>query len=136
LRFKGRVDLRVVLGKAREVLLGLLHVRAEHDEVVLVERTEEVAGRQHLEAELGQLQFADHLGMQQAHDVGEDREGEAGHDLLRDRRAADHVAALQHQRLDPRLGQVGAAGQTVVATPDDDRVVALGHVPILRTRFR
>ena len=65
--------------------------------------------------------------MQQAHQIAEDGELEAGHDLLRHRGAADHVPALEHERLQAGASEIGAAGQPVVAAPDDDGVVALRH---------
>ena len=46
-----------------------------------------------------------------------------GPELLGDRRAADEVAALEDQRLEARLREVGAVDEPVVAAADDDRVV-------------
>ena len=75
----------------------------------------------------GQLEVADDLGPQQADDVAEDREPEAREDLLGDRRAAEDVALLEDERLQPGAGEVGGADQAVVAAADDDRVVGLGQ---------
>jgi hypothetical protein len=72
---------------------------------------------------LGELELLDHLGAQQAHDVGAHRVAEARVELLGDRCAAEHVPALEHERLAPRLCEVGRAGQAVVAAADNDRVV-------------
>ena len=47
-----------------------------------------------------------------------------GSQLLGDRGAADEVAALEDERLEAGLGQVGAVDQAVVAAADDDGVVA------------
>ena len=77
---------------------------------------------------LRQLELADDLGAQQAHDVREDREAEAREELLGDGRAAEDVAPLEDERLHPGAGQVGGADQAVVAAADDDRVVALGQL--------
>ena len=73
--------------------------------------------------------------MQQAHQVAEDGEPEAGHDLFGDGRAADDRAALEHQRLLAGAGEIGAAGQPVVPAADDDGVVSLDH-PLDRPPFR
>ena len=54
-------------------------------------------------------------GPQQRHDVGEDRELEAGEHLLGHRRPAHQVPALEHQHLAPGAGQVGGGHQAVVA---------------------
>ena len=45
--------------------------------------------------------------------------------LLGDRGAADEAAALEHQHVEPRLGEVRRVGQAVVASADDDRVVGV-----------
>ena len=76
---------------------------------------------------LAQLEVAHDLGVQQAHDVGEHREGKARNHFLRHRGSAQDVAALEHQRAQPGLRQVGAAGQSVVAATDDDHIVHLCH---------
>ena len=46
-----------------------------------------------------------------------------GPELLGDRRAADEMAALEDQRLQPVFGEVRRVHQAVVAAADDDRVV-------------
>ncbi len=91
------------------------------------QRREHIGGRQHLEAMALEVEVRDHLQVQQAHQVGEHREGEARHDLLRDRGAADHVAPLQHQRVEPRLCEISTAGEPVVPAADHDRVVFFRH---------
>ena len=65
--------------------------------------------------------------MQQAHQIAEDGEVEAGHHLLGHGRAAEHVAPLKHQRLQAGAREIGAAGQSVMAASDDDRVIPFGH---------
>ena len=65
--------------------------------------------------------------MQQAHRAAERGELEAGHRLLGDRGAAEHLAAFEHQRTQPGAREIGAAGQAVVAAADDDRVVTFGQ---------
>ena len=72
---------------------------------------------------LGQLQVVDDVGTQQAERVRERGEVEPGDQLLGDRRATDDVPALDDQRAQAGLGQVGAVDQSVVTATDDDRVV-------------
>src|SRR3954447_19711922 len=117
------IDLGVLLGEAGELLLRLLHVVREDDAVPVVERREQVVRRQHLEAELPELQVRDDARVQDTHHVGEDRGAEAGRDLLGHGRPADDVAALEDEDLQPGLGEVAAAHQPVVTGPENDRVV-------------
>ena len=77
----------------------------------------------------GELELADDLGPQQAHDVARDAEPEAREDLLGDRGAAEDVALLEDERAQAGPGEVGGADEAVVAAADDHRVVALGHEP-------
>jgi len=90
----------------------------------------------------GQIQLADDLGPEEADDVGEDGELEAGEELLGDGRAADEVALLQNERLLAGAGQIGSGDQSVVAAADDDGVVGVvDHVRSLScegpgSRFR
>src|SRR5881394_3875436 len=75
-----------------------------------------------------QLELADDLRPQQAHDVGEDREAEAREHLLAPGRAADALAALEHQHLAPGTREVRGASEAVVSAADDDGVVSLHAV--------
>ncbi len=71
----------------------------------------------------GEPQVADHLRMQQAHRVARGGIAEARVELLGHGRAADDTPALEHAHPQPGGGEVGRAGQAVVARPDDERVV-------------
>ena len=132
------VDRGVLRREAREVLLRLLDRVAEHDVVAAPERTEHVGGGQHLEAVAAEIEVGDHLRVQQAHQVAEHAEPEAGDDLLGDRGPADHVAALEHDGAQSRAREVAAAHESVVAATEDDGVVAVGHwnPPVARRRQR
>ena len=48
-------------------------------------------------------------------------------DLFGYRRASQDVAPLEHEGLPPRARQIGRGHESVVPSPDDDRVVARGH---------
>ncbi len=124
---EGGVDLGVVAREAGELSLGLLHVVAEDDVVAVIERTEEIVGRQHLEAEFAQLELGDDARVQQAHDIGEDRRAKARGDLLGHRGAADDGAPFENQGLQPGLCKIGAADEAVVSGTDDDCVILRGH---------
>ncbi len=89
-------------------------------------RRERAVERQNLEAVLRQVELADDLGPQQRHDVRAHRVLEAGVDLLGHRRAAEHVAALEHQHLPAGAREVRRAHQPVVAAANHDDVV-VGH---------
>ena len=124
---KLRVDLRIAAREARKLGLGLLQVIAEDDVVIPAERTEQIVRRQHLEAERLQLQIADDPRMQQAHHVGEARGAKTGREFLGDRRAPEDLAPLEHQRLQPRPGEIRPADEPVVAGPDHDHIVRIRH---------
>ena len=55
-----------------------------------------------------------------------------GAELLGDRRAADEAAALEDERAQAGLGEVGAVDEAVVPAADDDRVVLLAVVFAMR----
>ena len=81
-------------------------------------------------------------GPQQAADIGAGGIGEAGIDLLGHRRTADLVVALEHQDLElvaaallAAHGEIGRAGQPVMAAADDDAVVGWLHGPESRWRL-
>jgi hypothetical protein len=81
-----------------------------------------------------QIKEAKNLRPQQRADIGAGRIGEAGIDLFRHRGAADLLAPFQHQDLQlvgavllPTLGEIGGAGEAIMAAADDDRVIALLH---------
>ena len=98
-------------------------------EMIAIERRERAVQGQDVEAVPGQLQVADDLGSQQAHDVGEDAEAEAREDLLGQRGAAEDLATLEDERAQATAGEVGRADEAVMAAADDDGVVTLGHEP-------
>ena len=93
----------------------------------LRQRRERAVERQDVKAVLGQPQLADDLGAEQADHVARDREAEAGDDLLGDRRTAEDVTPLEHDRAQARACQIGRRDQAVVAAADDDRVVGPGQ---------
>jgi hypothetical protein len=122
-----RVGLGVLPGELGDLGAGLLRVVPVHEVPSVGKGHEEVIRRQDLEAELPQLELADDLGLEQAHDVGCGGNAVAGPDLLGHAGAAQHAAALEDDRPEPGPGEVGGADEPVVPRADDDRVVALGH---------
>ena len=103
--------------------LGLGPALADQQVVLVVERQEvgDLA-LHHLQAVPGQVEVGDDLGIEQADRVAGRRVAEARVELLGHRRAADHVAALQHRHLEPGAGEVEGADEAVVAAADDDGV--------------
>ena len=80
----------------------------------------------------GQIEIADDLGPEQAHDVREHRELEAGDDLLGDRGPTDEGASLEHDDFLAGAREIGGGNETVVSPADDDGVVTRGG----HARFR
>ena len=118
-----RVPLRVQRAELGDLAPGPLLVPPARQRAPVEQRREGAVERDELEPEARQVELADDVGPEQADDVGADREGEARVELLAHRRAAQDVAPLEHEHLAPGPGQVGGAGEAVVAAADDDRVV-------------
>ena len=94
--------------------------------VALEQRRERAVERQDVEAVLRQLEIADDLGPQQAHDVARrPRIGSPGRSP-RSRRRHRGLALLEDEGLQAGARQIGRADEAVVAATDDDRVVATG----------
>ena len=70
-----------------------------------------------------QIQLADDLRTQQAHDIRANRVLETRIDFLGNRGTANQVTPLQYQHTFPRAGEVGGVDQTVVTSAYDNRVV-------------
>jgi hypothetical protein len=134
-----RRRLGVARGVAPQLVARLVRVGPPGEVVAAVERGDGALEGKDLEPVARELEVADDLRAQQAHDVGEHRELEAGEDLLGDRRAADERALLEDERAPPRARQVGGGDEPVVPPADDDRVVraAAARRPVrLRGRGR
>ena len=117
-----RVDLRMP-GDFPAGLRVIVHA----PEVVAVRhRRERAVERQDLQAVSRQIELANDLRPQQRHHIGADRVLEAGEDLFRHCRAAEHVAPLDDEHLAARPRQIRSIDQPVVAAADHDHVV-VGH---------
>ncbi len=103
-----------------------LLVTAHHQVPTRLLRRRERRGVPHeiLETELLEFKLLDDAGTQQAREVRRARELETGDQLLRHGGAADNVPALEHQNTLPVLCEVSGSDKAVVATADDDDVVA------------
>ena len=71
----------------------------------------------------GKIEVANDFRPQQRDDVGADREFEAGENFFGAGRAAEHMAAFEHQNFLSGARQVGGVDQAVVAAADHDYVV-------------
>ena len=76
-------------------------------QVVVHERGERPVEGQDVEPVLRQVELADDLGSEEAHDVARDAEPEAGEDLLGHGGTAEQMALLEDDGLQPGAGQVG-----------------------------
>ena len=74
------------------------------------------------ETETLELQIRDDLRLERAGGVGH-RRAVAGKELVLRAGAADDVALLEHEHVDACTGEVGGAGEAVVAATDDDDLV-------------
>ena len=64
-------------------------------------------------------------GRKQRNDIRTNRKLESGKHFFGDRRAAEHVPALEHQHFFARAREIGGIHQTVVSAADDDDVVLI-----------
>jgi hypothetical protein len=73
---------------------------------------------------LGESQIAHDLGVEQAHRVARGGVAEPRVKLLGDRRAADDRAPLDDPDAHPLLGEITRADEAIMASANDDDVVA------------
>ena len=97
------------------------------EQVPAIRRREEVLGAtlDNLQPVIVQAKVGDDLGIEQADRVGGDRVAEARMELLGDRGASHHRAALDHLDREPGHPEIGGTCQPVMARPNDDDIVAL-----------
>ena len=74
----------------------------------------------------GQFQITNDFRAQQTHHIGKFGEAIAGENFLGDRRAADHLATLQHHHFLAGASEVCRSDQAIVAGADDDGIVGIG----------
>ncbi len=113
----------VVLRVTTHLIDVLLLVLAEQQIVAILHRGQLGLHQQRLEPVLYQLQLLDDLRSQLTQGVGERRELEAGMQLFGYGGTTDGAVALDDQRVEPGLGQIGAVDEPVVTTADHDRVI-------------
>ena len=89
-------------------------------------RAEHIGRRQNRQSEFAQLELPDYLRVQNAHDIRECRRPESWRKLLGDGCAADEGSAFEYEDLLARPGEIGTAGQAVVAAADNNGVVMCG----------
>src|SRR6185369_6697763 len=97
--------------------------------VAVGHRRERAVEWKDLETMSRQVELANNLWSKQRNDVRTDRKLEPGKHLLRHRRAAQHMPALQHQNLFPRAREIRGIHQTVMPAPDHDDVVFFTVLP-------
>ena len=115
---------RVVRGPAADRVHGCREVAPQRDRPAVGLRREHAhLGRDQRQAVTGERELAGHGWSQPADRVGERGDAHAGRELLRDGRATDALASLEHEDAEAARREVGGGGQAVVAGADDDRVV-------------
>ena len=77
------------------------------------------------EAMAGEFEVADHFRVEQTHGVGGDRIAETGMELLGDRGATGDRVLLKHHDPQAGAGEIGRAGQSIVAAADEGDVVVV-----------
>ena len=111
---------------------GLVGIGPRSEVVAIVERCERALKREYLQTVTRQLEIANDLGPEKAHDVGKHRELESRKNLLADGGTAQNLPALKHEHPPAGARQVRCRNQAIVAAADDDHVVAWG----VHARFR
>ncbi len=111
---------------------GLMGAAFAGQQIASIRRRQEVlrAALDDPQAVAMQVQIRDDLRIEQAHRVGGHRIAEAGIKLLRHRRAADHLAAIDHLHAHAAHREIGCAGQAVMARANDECVV-VRHGPVI-----
>jgi hypothetical protein len=108
---------------ARDLAVGLGVIVGPPEVVALRHRRERAVERQDLEPVAREIELADDLRPEQRDDVRAHREVKALEHFLGDGRAADDVAAFEHQDPAAGAGEVGGCGEAVVPRADDGDVV-------------
>ena len=124
-RRKVVVRLRVLRGMAVQVAARLVVVGPAPQVVAVRERSHRALEREDLQPVPCELQIPDDLGPQQAYDVGGDGILEPREDFLRHGGSAHQMPALEHNHAKSGPGEIGGVDESVVAAPDDDRVVRI-----------
>jgi hypothetical protein len=124
-------ELVVVLGvaqrMARDAATVAVVIAPLRQVIAVLERRERALQRQDVQAVAREVEVADDLRPQQAHHVGEHREGEAREHLLARGRAAHALATLEHEHALSGAREIGRGHEAVVAPADHQGVVELGH---------
>ena len=118
----------VAVAVAGHLAARCVRIDISADVIAILGDCHTAAVRHDLQAVLGQVQAAVDLGAQQAAHVG--TIGVLPVVLVQgaaDRCPADKFIFLDHQSVEPCLGEVGAIGQAVVACADDDRIIFFCH---------
>jgi len=122
---------RVLLRELCDFLGGLLQVSPQRERSA-VREWRPIVGIEDRDPVAIALEFEllDDFRRHQAHHVGRGRDVVAGPAFIGHGSAPQHVLSLQHEDIHPCPSEVRGAGEPVVATTDDDRVVSL-QAPLL-----
>ena len=103
---------------------GLLRAPFAGEQIAAIGGGQEIlrAAFDDFQAVLMQFQIGNDLRVEQADGIGRDRIAETGMEFLRHRRAARHLAALDHPHAQAPHREVSRAGEAVMPGADDDNV--------------
>src|SRR6478672_2020761 len=79
---------------------------------------ERAVERKNFQTMAREIEVANNLRTEKRDDVRADGKLESGKDFFGDRRAAEHVTALEYKDLLPRAGKIGGMSEAVVASAD------------------
>ncbi len=117
------VGFGVDAGVAGDLAVGFTVVVHAPEVIAAGHGSESAVEREDFQAVAREIEVADNFRSQQRHNVGTNRELEAGENFLGAGRATENVAALEHQNFLSSARQVGGIDQAVVAATDYDYVV-------------
>src|SRR4051812_43118683 len=108
---------------ARKLAPVLIVIAPLRKVVAVRKRAERTFEWKDVQAMTWELEVADDLRTQQAHDVREHREPESRKHFVSQGSAAHTRAALEHEHAPAGSRQIRRADETIVAAADDNRVV-------------
>ena len=129
-----RVAVRVLRGHPAQLEGGAAHVSPQGEAAALRHGREQPRlGLDEAQPTVAQVEVLDHGGAQGTEEVGDGRGLEPGMELLRDRRPAQDLAALEHEGGESSAGEQGRRHQPVVPAPDDDDVRLHATLPFFQS---
>ena len=119
---------RVFFREAADLLNGIAGIRMQQQAAAIGRKREKANGRlDHRKSVALELHLARDFRNQRPSRVRERGNFEAGNEFVGNRRAADNRAALEDERLVPRLGEIERRDQAVMPRAENDDVALRRH---------